>query len=79
MARGKKKSDEKWMWVTKPGDGIVASRTAAIPSKQLSKREFRALEEIVNIYQRCLEMCFPTHLGILSRITIGLRMGSIES
>jgi hypothetical protein len=49
MARGKKKRDKKWMWVTKPGDRIVASRTAAIPSKQLSRKEFRALEEIVNI------------------------------
>ncbi len=37
------------MWVAKPGDKIVVSRTAAIPSKKLSKRDFRALEEIVNI------------------------------
>jgi hypothetical protein len=79
MARRMKKRDEKWMWVAKPGDRIFISRTAVLPSKQLSKREFRALEEIVNIYQRCLEMCFPTHLGILLRITIGLRVGSIES
>jgi hypothetical protein len=49
MARGKKKSDERWMWVAKPGDRIFVSRTAVIPSKKLSKREFRALEEIVNI------------------------------
>jgi hypothetical protein len=79
MAGRMKKRDEKWMWVAKPGDRIFISRTAVLPSKQLSKREFRALEEIVNIYQRCLEMCFPTHLGILLRITIGLRVGSIES
>ncbi|MDT7889918.1 MAG: hypothetical protein RQ885_13220 [Desulfurococcales archaeon] len=79
MARRMKKRDEKWMWVAKPGDRIFISRTAVLPSKQLSKREFRALEEIVNIYQRCLETCFPTHLGILLRITIGLRVGSIES
>ena len=51
MARGKRKRDKRWMWVAKPGDKIVASRTAAIPSKKLSKRDFRALEEIVNIYQ----------------------------
>jgi len=38
MARRVKKSDERWMWVDKPGDKIVVSRTAVIPSKQLSKR-----------------------------------------
>jgi hypothetical protein len=80
MARRRKRSDERWMWVVKPGDRIFVSRTAVIPSKQLSRREFRALEKVVNIYiARCLEMCYPTHLGILLGITIGLRMGSIES
>jgi hypothetical protein len=80
MAGRMRKNDKKWMWVAKPGDKIVVSRTAFLPSKQLSRREFRALEEIVNIYiARCLEMCFLTHLGILWGITIGLRMGSIES
>jgi hypothetical protein len=59
MARGKKKRDKKWMWVTKPGDGIVASRTAAIPSKQLSRKEFRTLEEIVNIYGKMLGDVLP--------------------
>ena len=49
MARGKRKRDKRWMWVVKPGDKIVASRTTILPSKQLSRREFRALEEIVNI------------------------------
>jgi hypothetical protein len=49
MARGKRKRDKRWMWVAKPGDKIVASRTTILPSKQLSRREFRALEEIVNI------------------------------
>ncbi len=49
MARGKRKRDKRWMWVAKPGDKIVVSRTAAIPSKKLSKRDFRALKEIVNI------------------------------
>jgi putative ubiquitin-RnfH superfamily antitoxin RatB of RatAB toxin-antitoxin module len=49
MARGKKKSDKKWMWVVEPGDKIVVSRTAVIPPKKLSRKEFRALEEIVNI------------------------------
>jgi hypothetical protein len=38
MARGKKKRDKKWMWVAKPGDRIVTSRTAVITSKQLSRR-----------------------------------------
>jgi hypothetical protein len=78
MARMKKR-DKMWMWVVKPGDKIVVSRTAVIPSKQISRREFRALEEILNIYRRCLEMCFPTHLGILSRATIGIRMRSTTS
>ena len=44
MAGRRKKRDKKWMWVVKPGDKIVASRTAVIPSKQLSRRDFRALE-----------------------------------
>jgi len=59
MARGKKKSDKKWMWVVRPGDKIVVSRTAVLSSKQLSKREFRALEEIVNIYSRMLGDVLP--------------------
>jgi hypothetical protein len=44
-----KKRDKRWMWVVEPGDKIVVSRTAVIPSKKLSRREFRALEEILNI------------------------------
>jgi hypothetical protein len=79
MARRMKKRDKKWMWVAKPGDRIFVSRTAVLPSKQLSKREFRALEEIGIYIARCLEMCFPTHLGILSRATTGLRMKSTKS
>jgi len=59
MARRRKKSDKRWMWVAKPGDKIVVSRTAAIPSKKLSRREFRALEEIVNIYSRMLRDVLP--------------------
>jgi IS605 OrfB family transposase len=59
MARGKRKRGKKWMWVAKPGDKIVVSRTAAIPSKKLSKREFRALEEVVNIYSRMLGDVLP--------------------
>jgi hypothetical protein len=39
MAGRMKKSNKKWMWVVKPGDKIVVSRTAVLPSKQLSKRE----------------------------------------
>jgi hypothetical protein len=57
MARRRKKSNGKW--VVKPGDKIVVSRTAVLPSKQLSKREFRALEEIVNIYSRMLGDVLP--------------------
>jgi putative transposase len=34
-------------------------RTAVIPSKQLSRREFRTLEEIVNIYSEVLENVLP--------------------
>jgi hypothetical protein len=49
MARRRKKRDKKWIWVVEPGDKIVVSRTAVIPSKKLSRKEFRALEEIVNI------------------------------
>jgi len=59
MARGSKRSDERWMWVAKPGDKIVVSRTAVIPSKKLSKRDFRALEEILNIYSRMLKNVLP--------------------
>jgi hypothetical protein len=47
------------MWVVEPGDKIVVSRTAVIPSKKLSKREFRVLEEIVNIYSKMLENVLP--------------------
>jgi predicted metallo-beta-lactamase superfamily hydrolase len=54
MARGRKKRDKKWMWVVKPGDRIFVSRTAVILSKQLSRREFRALEEILSIYTKML-------------------------
>ena len=50
MDRGKRKGDKRWMWVAKPGERIFVGRTAVIPSKQLSRREFRALEEVVNIY-----------------------------
>jgi putative transposase len=49
-----KKSGKKWMWVAKPGDKIVVSRTAVIPSKKLSRRDFKVLEEILNIYSRML-------------------------
>jgi IS605 OrfB family transposase len=59
MARGKRKRDKKWMWVVEPGDKIVVSRTAAIPSKKLSRRDFRALEEILNIYGRMLGYVLP--------------------
>jgi hypothetical protein len=54
MAGRRKKRDKKWIWVAKPGDKIVVSRTAVIPSKKLSRREFRILEEIVNIYSKML-------------------------
>ncbi|MFZ8824034.1 MAG: hypothetical protein ACO2O0_07820 [Desulfurococcales archaeon] len=47
------------MWVAKPGDKIVVSRTAVIPSKQLSRREFRVLEEVVNIWQDAWRCASP--------------------
>jgi len=59
MARGKRKRDKRWMWVVKPGDKIVVSRTAVIPSKKLSRRDFKVLEEILNIYSRMLENVLP--------------------
>jgi mRNA-degrading endonuclease RelE of RelBE toxin-antitoxin system len=59
MAKGKRKRDKKWIWVAKPGDKIVVSRTAVLPSKKLSRRDFRILEEIVNIYTRMLENVLP--------------------
>ncbi|MFZ8824544.1 MAG: hypothetical protein ACO2O0_10445 [Desulfurococcales archaeon] len=49
MARGKRKRDKRWMWVVKPGDKIVTSRTVILPSKKLSRRDFKVLEEVVNI------------------------------
>jgi len=78
-AKARRGGGEKWEWVIKPGDKMVVGRTAVIPSKKLSRRDFKVLEEVVNIYSRMLEMCFPTHPGILSRATIGLRMKSTES
>jgi hypothetical protein len=57
MAGRMRKNDKKWMWVAKPGDKIVVSRTAFLPSKQLSRREFRALKEILNIYSKMLWIC----------------------
>jgi hypothetical protein len=59
MAGRMEKRDKKWIWVAKPGDKIVVSRTAVLPSKKLSRREFRILEEIVNIYTRMLENVLP--------------------
>ena len=59
MARGKRKRDKMWIWVAKPGDKIVTSRTAILSSKQLSRREFRTLEKIVNIYSEVLENVLP--------------------
>jgi hypothetical protein len=50
-----------------------------MPSKKLSRRDFRVLEEVVNIYTRMLGDGFPTHLGILSRATTGSRMRSTTS
>jgi len=47
------------MWVTKPGDRIFVSRTAFLPLKKLSRRDFSVLEEIVNIYSRMLGDVLP--------------------
>jgi hypothetical protein len=54
MAGGKRKRDKKWMWVAKPGNRIFVSRTAFLPLKKLSRRDFSVLEEIVNVYSRML-------------------------
>jgi putative transposase len=59
MARRRKKRDKRWMWVAKPGDRIFVGRIAVIPSKKLSRREFRTLEEILNIYGRMLGDVLP--------------------
>jgi hypothetical protein len=54
-----KKRDKKWMWIAKPGDKIVVSRTAVIPSKKLSRGDFKVIEEDVNIYSRMLGDVLP--------------------
>jgi putative transposase len=59
MSRRMKKSEKKLMWVAKPGDKIVVSRTAVIPSKKLSRRDFKVLEEVVNIYSKMLRDVLP--------------------
>jgi mRNA-degrading endonuclease RelE of RelBE toxin-antitoxin system len=59
MARGKRKRDKRWMWVVKPEDKIVVSRTAVIPSKRLSRRSFSVLEEILNIYSEMFGDVLP--------------------
>ena len=38
MAKRMEKRDKKWIWVAKPGDKIVVSRTAVLLSKKLSRR-----------------------------------------
>jgi hypothetical protein len=58
-AKAKRRGGGKWGWVIKPGDKIVVSRTAAIPSKKLSRRDFKVLEEVVNIYSRMLGDVLP--------------------
>jgi predicted metallo-beta-lactamase superfamily hydrolase len=47
------------VWVVKPGDKIVVSRTAVLSSKKLSRRGFRALEEFANIYSKMLGDVLP--------------------
>jgi len=54
-AKARRRGGEKWEWVIKPRDKIVVGRTAVIPSKKLSRRDFKVLEEVVNIYSRMLE------------------------
>jgi hypothetical protein len=63
MAR-RKKSNEKWIWVVEPGDRIVVSRTAVMPSKQLSRKGFKAPEETVNIYTKMLGEIVLIHLEV---------------
>jgi IS605 OrfB family transposase len=53
-AKARRRGGERWEWVIKPGDKIVVSRTAVIPSKKLSRRDFKVLEEVVDIYSRML-------------------------
>ncbi len=58
---------------------MQSQEIGVIPSKQLSRRDFRALEEILNIYDRMYGDVLPTHLERSSRATIGLRMKSTTS
>jgi len=58
-AKARRRGGEKWEWVVKPGDKMVVSRTAVIPSKKLSRRDFKVLEEVVNIYSRMLGDVLP--------------------
>jgi hypothetical protein len=58
MAR-RNKDNKEYRCVVKSGDRIFVSRTAVIPSKQLSRRGFRVLEEVVNIYTRMLGEVLP--------------------
>jgi hypothetical protein len=51
-------------WVVKPGDRIFVSRTAVIPSKQLSRKGFKAPEDTVNIYTRMLGEMILIHLEV---------------
>jgi hypothetical protein len=56
-AKAERRKKSNGEWIIKSGDRIFVSRTAVILSKQLSRKEFSVLEEIVNIYSRCLRMC----------------------
>ncbi len=61
-ARAKAKSrgdDEKWEWAVKPGERVVVRRTVILISKQLTRKEFRTVEEALNIYTRMLEITAP--------------------
>jgi hypothetical protein len=59
MAGRKKKRDKKWIWVAKLGDRVLVSRTAAIPSKQLSRRGSGHWKRSLTYIARCLEMANP--------------------
>jgi hypothetical protein len=63
-AKARRRGGEKWEWVIKPGDKIVVSRTAVIPSKQLSRKGFKAPEDTVNIYTRMLGEMILIHLEV---------------
>jgi hypothetical protein len=79
IARGKRKRGKKWMWVVKPGDRSLLVEPLLYPQRSYLKMISEHWKRSLTYIAGCLEMYYPTHPGILLRITIGLRMRSIES